>query len=247
MSETLVLPKIDVPIYDLTLPSTGETVRFRPFLVKEEKLLLIAAESKETETIIKTTKQVINNCLVDSGAINVETLPFFDIDYLIIALRAKSVGENIDMEYECNNMVEGARCGGKFKTVIDISNCVIDKPDTSITPDVKFSDKITVKMKYPTYTTMKVINGNDNIMDKKIHIIMGCIERIVNGDKIYSTKDFSKDELKGFVEGLTHEQYEKLEYFVDNLPGFAVETEGKCPKCGFEHKLKYKDFTSFFR
>ena len=241
----MTLPKIDVPIYDITLPSNGKTIKIRPFLVKEEKLLLMAIESKDNENIIKTTKQVINNCIV-SGDLDLEKMPFFDVDYLFIALRAKSIGENIETSYVCNNLVDGNKCGGVFEANIDISNCVIEKKD-DITMDITLSNKLSMKMKYPSYSIMKMITGNENNFQKKIRIISSCIERITNGDKVYSSKDFSKEELIDFIDGLTHEQFVKLEVFVDNLPSFAIESGGICPKCGFEHKVKYTDFTRFFQ
>lgn len=241
----MTLPKIDVPIYDVSLPSNGKTIKIRPFLVKEEKLLLMAVESKDTENIIKTTKQVINNCIV-VGDIDVEKLPFFDIDYLFIALRAKSIGEKIEMSYTCNNDTPQGKCGGIFQADIDISNCIIDKND-DIKLDIKLTNTLTVRMKYPTYSIMKMITGNETVLDKKIRIICSCVERIVNGDKIYTTKDFSKSELKAFVEGLIQEQYKKLEEFVDNLPTFYIASKSVCPKCQYEHNIKYTDFTRFFQ
>jgi hypothetical protein len=241
----MTLPKIDVPIYDITLPSTGKTIKIRPFLVKEEKLLLMAIESGDNENIIKTTKQVINNCIV-SGDLDLEKMPFFDVDYLFIALRAKSIGESIETSYICNNEVNGNKCGGVFEAVIDISNCVIEKKD-DISMDIILSSKIAIKMKYPSYSIMKMITGNESNFQKKIRIISSCIDRITNGDQVYSSKDYSKEELVEFIEGLTSEQYKKLEEFVDNLPSFTIETSGVCPKCGFEHKIKYTDFTRFFQ
>lgn len=240
----MMLPKIDVPTYDLTLPSNGQTLTVRPFLVKEEKLLLMAVESKDNQEIIKTTKQIISNCII-KGEIDVDKLPFFDIDYLFIALRAKSVGEAIDVNFKCNNEVNKVICGHIFEAKIDISNCEIVK-DENIKNDVKISDKITIRMKYPSYSIMKTIMGNESNIEKKIRIIMSCVERIVDGDKVYSTKDFSKEELKAFIEGLTRDQYSKLEEFVDNLPSFLVNANAKCGKCGFDHKIKYTDFASFF-
>jgi hypothetical protein len=102
-------------------------------------------------------------------------------------------------------------------------------------------------MKYPSYSIMKMISSNENNFQKKIRIIASCIERITNGDQIYSSKDFSKEELIGFIDGLTREQYVKLENFVDNLPSFAIQTGGVCPKCGSKHNIKYTDFTRFFQ
>ena len=239
------LPKIDVPIYELKLPSNGKPVRVRPFLVKEEKLLLIAVESKDQNTIIQTTKQIINNCLVDND-INIEKLPFFDVDYLFIALRAKSIGETVNVNFICNMYSEGAKCGTMFPVDIDISKCEV-KREKDVSPTIKLTDKITIKMKYPSYEVMKRFIENEDVMTKKIKIMASSIDQIIDGDKIFSSKDYTKDQLEQYIERFTEEQFKKLEAFVDNFPSFVILAEGKCPKCKFDHKLEYTDFTSFFR
>jgi hypothetical protein len=239
-----MLPTIDVPTYEIKIPSTGKPVTVRPFLVKEEKLLLMALQSNDDQEIINTTKQVIRNCIID-GDIDVEKLPFFDVDYLFIALRAKSVGESIDIKFTCNNTVGGSKCGNIFPAKIDISNSKVVKDD-SISNDVVLSGALRIKMKYPSYSAMKTILDDDAVLNKKIKIVVSSIEYIQDKDKIYSTKDVSKEELTSFVENLTQDQFRKLEHFVDNFPSFVVTTEASCDKCGYNHRLEYRDFSSFF-
>lgn len=239
------LPKIDLPIYELKLPSDGRTVRVRPFLVKEEKLLLIAVESKDQSTIIQTTKQIINNCLIDND-VNVEKLPFFDVDYLFIALRAKSVGETVSVNFICNMYTDGAKCGTMFPVDIDISKCEVIKKD-GISNVVKITDRVALKMRYPGYEVMKRFNESEDSFTKKIKIMAASIDQIVEGDRVMSYKDFSREQLEQYIETFTEEQYKKLEEYVDNFPSFVILAEGTCPKCKFEHKLRYSDFTSFFR
>jgi hypothetical protein len=241
-----MLPKIDLPTYELKLPSNGKEVRFRPFLVKEEKLLLMAAKSNDANEIIKTTKQVINNCLLDND-VNVDTLPFFDVDCLFIAMRAKSIGESIEVNYVCQSAKEdGTPCGSKFPVNIDISNAEVDK-DENIKSEIRFSDNLIFYMKYPGYSIVKVLNDNDDSFEKKIKIIMASIDKIFNKDQYYSTKDFSTEELQSFIEGLTQEQFNKLSEFTSNFPSFYVKGKGKCIKCGKEHTVRYKDFVRFFQ
>ena len=241
-----MIPKVDLPIYELNLPSNGKKIRIRPFIVKEEKLLLMAVESNDEKTIIDTTKQILNNCVIDGQDFNIDKLPFFDIDYLFIALRAKSIGESVDINYTCNNITgSGNRCGNVFPAKIDVSNCSVIRDDT-ISKDIQLSGKMLVKMKYPNYTTMKLILENDNVINKKINIIAGSIEMIQDGDNVYTSKDFTKQEIIEFVENLTQEQYRKLEYFVDNFPSFVITSQATCDACGYTHKLEYKDFASFF-
>lgn len=239
-----MLPKIDLPTYQIKIPSSGKEITIRPFLVKEEKLLLIALESGDEYEIINTTKQVINNCIVDN-VVNVESLPFFDVDYLLIVLRAKSVGESIEIKFNCNNEVNDELCGAVFPANIDISNCeIVQNPD--IKKDIRLSGNILVKMKYPTYSAMKQIMTDEDEITRKVKLISNSIEMVQDKDKVYTAKDFSKDELISFIEGLTQDQFKKLELFVDNFPTFEVTSEAICSKCGFNHKLRYNEFTSFF-
>lgn len=238
------LPKIDLPIIELKIQSTGELVKFRPFRVKEEKLLLIAAESKDEKEIVTTAIQIVNNCMLDSK-INVESLPYFDIDYLLIALRAKSVSESISVKFTCNNTKENEKCGNVFDSTIDISNCEVIKNE-SIPEKYDLGNGIIITMKYPTYRLMKTLSDSDGALETKIKIMASCIDRIQNKDKIYTTKDYSHSEFKEFIENLSEGQFKKLEGFIDNLPYFAVKSRHKCNKCEFEHNIEYTDFESFF-
>lgn len=239
-----MLPRISYPIHELKLPSDGRIIKVRPFLVKEEKLLLMAVESKDVNEIINTTKQIINNCIVD-GKVNVDTLPFFDIDYLFIALRAKSVGESIEVKFTCNNIVNDTKCNNVFPANIDISNFGVIV-DHSISDVVYIGNNMSIKMKYPNYATMKLLLSNEDALTRKINIIVGCIEYIQDKDNIHTSKDLTKEEMIQFVEGLTQNQFKQLEQYVDNLPSFVVLAEETCNKCGFRHKIEYKDFSSFF-
>lgn len=241
----MALPKIQTPTYELKLPSSGKEILVRPFLVKEEKLLLLAAESGDEQEIIRTTKQVINNCLI-SGEVDIDKLPFFDIDYLYIALRAKSVGENLDLKFTCQTMLpDGTACDNLFEAKIDISNVELLKK-ADVEKDINLSPVLRIKMKYPTYALMKSLSMDDIAIERKIMVIVNCIDQIIEKDKVYTQKDFTKNELKGFVEGMTQEQFKKVEYFVDNFPTFIINSKAKCSKCNTEHGIKFDDFTSFF-
>ena len=236
------LPKIDLPVYDFTIPSNGKVIRVRPFTVKEEKLLLIAIESKVAADIIATVKQVINNCVQDDN-IDVDKLPFFDIDYLFIFLRAKSIGESIEVNLTCNNMVNDKPCGNVFPAMMDISKCEIEggKQDN----DIKLSGSQGVRMRYPNYAAMKRVEfGNE--VDEKTNTIVNAIDYVYDAKGMYSWKDYSKEELKEFVEGLTEANYNQMMAFVDNFPTFAVKLEQTCNKCGFHHNVRYTDFYDFF-
>jgi T4 bacteriophage base plate protein len=238
------LPKIVTPTYTVTLPSNGKSVRIRPFLVKEEKLLLIAVQTKDTNEIINATKQVVNNCLVDND-VNVDSLPFFDVDYLITALRAKSISETVPIRFTCNNIVEESTCGNVFSIDIDISKATILKDD-SISSEIWLSGDTGVRMKYPKYSVVKTIMENETDLDKLIRIICASIDSIFDKKEVYSTKDMSKEEVQEFVEGLTKTQFAKLENFVANFPEFECKLTHTCEKCKYEHNIRYNNFDSFF-
>ena len=239
-----MLPKIDVPTYILKLPSNGQELTVRPFLVKEEKLLLMAVKSDDPQEIIRTTKQVINNCIV-SPEINVDTLPFFDIDYLFIALRAKSIGEIIELNFICQNRIEDAKCGGKFSINVDIANVDFVNKDKPL--EIRFNDNLIFKMKYPTYSLMKLLDEKADMLETKIKIIVASIDRIFSNGQYYTNKDLTPSEMQDFIEGLTQQQFGMLEDFVNNFPTFYATGIGRCVKCGKEHNVRYKDFVNFFR
>ena len=238
------LPKIDLPTYDFTIPSTGKVIRVRPFTVKEEKLLLMAIESKVASDIIATVKQVLNNCVQDEE-IDVDKLPFFDIDYMFIFLRAKSVGEVAAVNLTCNNTLDdGKTCGHQFMTEADIGNVEFVKFD-GVNDDIKLGPASGVRMRYPNYSIMRKIEELPDI-DKKTHIIVSSIDYIYDKKGMHSYKDYTKEELTEFVEGLTEENYKKLEYYVDRFPTIYGKIEADCPKCKFHHTVRYTEFYDFF-
>ena len=237
------LPKIDVPTYDFTIPSTGDVIKVRPFNVKEEKLLLLAVEDGKLDNIISTVKQVINNCIV-SGEIDFDKVPYFDIDYLFIFLRGKSIGETQEIRLTCNNKVKDIVCGQVFPAQLDIGKVEI-VGNKQRTGEIKLDETRKVKMKYPNYSVLKQIDQAADI-DKKTMLIVNSIEQIVAGKETFAAKDFTKKELKDFIESLTEEMYKKLEEWVDSAPGFLAIIDATCPKCGFEHHVRYADFYDFF-
>lgn len=237
------LPKIDLPVYDFTIPSSGNVIKVRPFTVKEEKLLLMAVESEVASEIIATVKQVINNCVLDD--IDVDKLPFFDIDYLFIFLRAKSVGEEVTVNLTCNNTLEnGEICNHVYEAKADVSNVELMTFE-NITDDIKLGPAAGVKMRYPNYSIMRKVESLPEI-DKKTQIIVSSIDYVYDKTGMHSHKDYTQDELKDFVEGLTEANYKKLEEYVDGFPTISGKIESDCPKCGFHHEVRYTEFYDFF-
>jgi len=241
----MALPKIELPIYDLRIPSTQKEIQVRPFKVKEEKLLLMAAESADTNEVVNVTKQILNNCILTEG-VEVDKLPFFDVDFLFIALRGLSIGDKIELQFTCNAIIEEKKCGHVYEDELDLSKCRIVK-DGSISNNIELGNKLSMRMKYPTYALMKQMEAGEAVIDRKIKVIASCIDMIVNGEEVHTTKDLSKKELVDFIEELSESQFKKLEVFVDNFPYFVVDIENTCPKCKTLHSKEYRDFSAFFQ
>ena len=214
------------------------------FRSKEEKLLLMAAESGKSADVIDTVKQVINNCIV-KGSFDVDKAPFFDVDFLFIFLRAKSIGEVVEVNLTCNNTLDdGRRCGHTFPTGMDIQNYELMRNE-DITDTIKLTDSSGVKMKYPNYALVKKLDDIPE-SERKIKVVINSIEHIYDKKGVYSSKDYSTKELQDFVEGLTEAHYKKLENFIDNFPTMVVRLKADCPKCGYHHEVRYSDFLDFF-
>lgn len=239
------LPSLMLPNFEVVLPSSGKTVTYRPFVVKEEKILLMAAESADPVYIVNTVKQVLKSCIIDD--INLDKIPFFDVDYIFNMIRAKSISEVIDIELRCNHQTENGVCGNIFDSEINLTKAKIMKDD-KISNKISLGNNVMLKMKYPSYHDIRTLNEDQDSMNLKIDLILCCIEYITDGDNVKSlNKDFTLSELREFVENLSVENFKKIENFVDNFPYFVIEHEAQCTRCGFMHKNSYRDLENFFR
>ena len=242
-----MLPKIDVPIYETKLISSGQTIRYRPFLVKEQKLFLMAAESDDVNDTINAIKQVIQNCVIDE--IDVENMSTFDIEHLFIQLRARSVGEVVRLNYNCNNKIkdeEGEKvCGGKVQFDLNVLEIEPTK-NPEHTNKIVINDKMGLVMKYPTFKTVNKLDVNSNDMEQILEVIIGCIDYIYDDEKLYYSKDSSKQDLIDFIENLTQTELEKIQKFFDTLPKFKKDLHFKCNKCGYEENIIVEGIQNFF-
>lgn len=246
-----MLPKIDLPIFDVTLPSNGKIIKCRPYLVKEEKLLLIAAESGEDTDILNATKQIVQNCVLDEG-FDVENTPLFDIDFIFVNIRAKSVGEKIDISFQCNNEVPSTDpdapmmyCRTEFNVPISLNNIEIIRDET-VKNKISLSDNVGVVLKYPTFSVSRLFSPKDNEIDRSVKIIAACIVETYDREQVYSAKDVPFETMREFVENLTKEQYGRLKNWVDNIPKIRISVHANCPKCGFPHHYISENILSFF-
>lgn len=244
----MALPKIDVPIYSVKLISTGKTVRFRPFSVKEEKIFLMANESEDVQSIIDATKQVLNNCVIDD--VDIESLPVFDIENLFLNIRARSVGEIINLRYKCNNDIkdEGSEETHKCHNVVDIELNVLEIEPTfneSNNKKIEITDKMGIVMKFPSLELLRNFTSISEV-DAVLELTIGCIDYIYDNENVYYAKDSTKQELIDFVESLMAKDLEKIKNFFDTMPKIKKDVHFKCNKCGHEEIIEVEGIESFF-
>ena len=237
----MALPKLNVPVYETILPSTEKVIKYRPFLVKEEKLLFIAQESGE-EAVLPAVKQIIKNCV--QGELDVDNMPLFDIEYLFLRLRAKSVGEEITIglkPWGCpqNN---GELC--EFTTEVPINleeiKCVKDKTHTS---KIMLDDKIGIMMKYPDISQLN-LEGSENEMGMRV--IKKCIDMIFTEEETHERDSFTDKELDEFIDSLNTKQMEQIKNFFDTMPVLKHTVKYTCKTCGEEKETTIQGLQSFF-
>jgi hypothetical protein len=236
------LPKISTPTYELELPSTGETIKYRPFLVREEKLLVLALESENTKDITNAIKTVIKNCIETKG-IKVETLPTFDIEYLFLNIRGKSVGEEIDVNLICPDDGET-----QVPVKILIDDIKVQKNEEH-NKTIKVDDSIMMDMKYPSLE--QFIKNNFDFkdtsnVDQSFELIMSCIDKIYTDSEVWSASDVTKKELNDFVEQMNSAQFKQIETFFETMPKLSHTVKLTNPNTDVESEVVLEGLASFF-
>ena len=243
----MALPKIDVPIYTVNLISTGKPVRFRPFLVKEQKLFLMVSESNDPNEMITVIRQVLKNCVLDD--IDIDSLPTFDLEFLFMNLRARSVEEVVELRYKCNNIVkdekgEDKQCTGLVEFKLNILEIQPTK-HAEHTNKIQLTENLGICFKYPTFDMIqKYEKMNEN--EVMINILVDCIDYIYDKENIYYAKDSTKQELDEFIDSLQQKDLEKFKEFFDTMPEIKKDVHFKCPKCAYEEDIAIKGLQSFF-
>ena len=237
----MALPKIEVPTYELTLPSEDKKIKYRPFLVREEKILYIAMETGQNKEMINALKDVVGACTFD--VLNVDRLPIFDVEYLFLQIRAKSVSEITKFRTICPD-------DGKtyVETEVDLTKVEVQVDDEHTNRIMLESGRnLGLVLKYPTLKNYDVGRGLDNIeIDKVFNILIDCIDHIFEGDKIYPAKDTSKQELKEFIEGLPQDAFTKIKSFFDTMPKLKHEIEVTNPNTNVTSKIVLTGIADFF-
>ncbi len=236
------LPKISTPTYELELPSTGQTVKYRPFLVKEEKVLVIALESEDNKQITNAIKAVLKSCIQTRG-VKVEHLPTFDIEYLFLNIRGKSVGEELEVNIICPDDKET-----QVKTLINLDDIQIEK-DENHTKQIKLDEKLMMEMKYPSLEQF-IKNNFDfdekNQMDQSFELIATCIDKIYSEDEVWATADCTKKEVNDFLESMNSSQFKEIEVFFETMPKLSHTVKVTNPKTKVESEVVLEGLASFF-
>jgi hypothetical protein len=239
------LPKISTPTYELVLPSTGKTIKYRPFLVKEEKILILALESQSTKEITNAIKQVLKDCIVTKG-IKVEELPTFDIEYIFLNVRGKSVGESLDLIITCGDDGET-----QVPVTVFIDQIKVEE-DPEHKRDIQLDTDLVLRMKYPSLDQFIKTNfdfsaeQSSSSIDRSFDIIASCIDVIFNAEESWSAADSTKKELTDWIETLTPNQFKEIEKFFDTMPRLSHTVKVINPKTKVESDVALEGLTSFF-
>lgn len=235
------LPSLVVPTYEMILPSTEKPIKFRPFLVKEEKLLLLALESEDNKEITTAIKTIISNCILTKG-IKVETLPTFDIEFLFLNIRKKSVGETIDLTVYCPD--DGVT---EVKIQIDLDDVKVQK-DPNHSKTIKIGDKFVLELKYPSLE--QFIKNNFDVekmtTEQSYDMIVDCIDKLTIEDEVYVFSDYSRDDWDSFLENLPGNEFKKIETFFETMPKLRHEIEVTNPVTKVTEKIVLEGLTAFF-
>jgi hypothetical protein len=236
----MALPKLEVPIYELTVPSTDEKIKYRPFLIKEEKILLIAMESGANEDVIQAVKQIVSECTFNT--LKLGNMPMFDVEYIFLQIRSKSVGEVSKLKILCRDD------GETYANVeVDLTEIEVQVNDDH-TNKIELTDEMGVIMRYPTIDSFSTAGISDITADNMLDVIVACIDKIYDkkGEEVYDSKDSSKKELMDFVEQMNTTQFQDVQAFFDSMPKLRHEITVVNPKTKVENVVALSGLNDFF-
>ena len=239
----MALPKIDLPTYKIKLETLNKEITFRPFVVKEEKILLMALESLDYQTSIDAIKQIITNCVLDE--IDVEKLPLFEIEFIFLNLRARSIGETVSLQYVCENTVEdNKKCKAKMQMDVDLLKVAYDVKH--VDNNIILSNGVGIKLNYPTVNISKVLAEKIKGKDAPIEILKECTEYLYDESQVYKINEMQEGEFEEFINNLTVDQYKKIKNFFSEMPTLKHKENLVCKKCGKNHTIKLEGLLDFF-
>ena len=235
----MTLPKINAPEYSLVVPSTGVEVKYRPFLVKEEKLLLIAQETGDEKALYTAIKNLFHNCC--HGQLDVDTMPLFDVEYVFLQLRSKSVGEMAEVLVICPDDGET-----EVKVKVNLNELTVELPSKDHNK-IKLTDDIGIVMAYPNLASVLLTaDKNKNASDIMFDTILECMFQIWQGEEVFAATDYSHKEKLDFIDSLSHDQFEKIQQFFETMPSVKKEVEITNPNTKVVSKVDIEGMNSFF-
>ena len=231
----MALPKLETPTYKLKLPSNNKTITYRPFLVKEEKLLMMSGDGKDTKEMMLTMKRLLESCITSD--VNIDEFTTFDVEYIFLALRSKSVGECVDILVPCSE------CGEKVPAEINLEKDIFIENKGKIKDfKIALSSDIGVELKYPT---LSGVTNTENDEDP-IELIISCIKSIYDDKTVHNLEDYTHKEVREFVEALSMKDLQKLQDFFTNMPKVKCKVNFLCPKCGHQNEQELEGISNFF-
>ena len=230
-----MLPKIETPIFDFNIPSTGEVKKFRPFLVKEEKVLMLASEGGEYKDMISACEQVVSNCSLEE--LDVSELSIFDLQHLFMRLKEKSTGSTQDFQLICGG------CGDKINYTLELAEVKVRGLDEIKENIIKVNDDVAIELRYPNAKTLFEADENDDTS-----LVRHCLVRVFNGEEVINLKDETTENVLEFVDNLTLDVFEKIQSFFNSMPQVEHIVEYKCIKeeCSFENRISINGYEHFF-
>ena len=236
------LPKLEHPIYELKIPSNKKTFRYRPYTVKEQKILLMLQDSSDVEELLSAFKDLISSCSLTE--INLDKLTYFDLEYMFIKIRSKSVGEISTIRFKCNNIIEEKKCNHVTQIDINLDELTVDVP-SKIKP-IKINDNVIIQMKYPNVNSTKLIEQYNSTRELNylISAIIEDVDFISDSEKVYD--DFSTEELKEFISGLNLNIFAEILSFYVNTPKLSKKIDFKCEKCSHTDTIILSGINDFF-
>lgn len=237
----MALPKIEYPIFNLTLPSNGKVIKIRPYRVKEEKIMLLARETKDQKQITEAIEQIVRNCVLDDN-FDPNKLATFDLDVLLLKLRAISGGETIELRYPVD--CEDDKCEKVGHATVNLSDYHL--PPIAPPPKIQLSDRIIATLKYPNLFAVRKVMAIENPVDKAAYMLALCIDQIIEDEEVYHAEDYPLEELLEWVETFPNDKYLPIIEFFANIPEVVFNIEFKCKKCGQTKETQIKSIESFF-
>jgi len=240
----MALPLVNASKYEAIIPSTGQVIEYRPFLVKEEKLLMVALESKDDKLIVRTMKDVLSSCIYDN--IDINTLTTFDLEELFLRLRSKSVGEKVELKLKCEE------CDYENPQHVDLDKVTIGKVDIKSNNVIMVNDEVGVEFRYPSINELEQVktvtdeNNTHEQLEMMNDLIVKSIKSIFDNDNVYPAGDQSEEELIDFIESLNSSQFKNITEWLGNMPALTHNIDYNCNKCGHENKLELRGLQSFF-